>query len=342
MKRICKIFFAMTLLLCGVVGLASCGKGHPHEVEEKWARDSASHWHPCTECDEQVDFGLHTLEDWVQTEGKCEETSSCSVCGFKKTRTVAHKYGEDNLCSVCGDKKVVIASGTPTKAAEPMAVYAKVPKGWTKANCWYWTDPKAGDQSLDGEIEFSEQAQMWPGLAMTLVDATNNIYGFKIPAYTNMIIFNNGTEQTVDIALVNTNYYVLTETGVTGGKYNITDYSTYEDNSGLTLNQYPSTDVKVEYVNMDIYVQAPADWTKPLICFWDTTEGTWPEYAELVVVDATNHIYKYTMPNIVNSIILSGGEGKETKVLTIDKDNNLFVVTDKDNVSYSKYTANAS
>lgn len=339
MKRICKIFFAMTLLLFGVVGLVSCGKEkHPHEVEKRWTRDSSMHWHQCTECDIPVDYDMHNYSEWEPTPGVCEETSSCVVCGYKKTKTMDHVYGDDNICTWCGDKKVVIASGTPTKITEPMAVYAKVPKNWEKVNCWYWTDPKQGDQSVEGEIAYDEQAKMWPGLAMTLVDETENIYGFKIPAYTNMIIFNDGSSKTIDLKLVNTNYYVLTDSAVTNGCFNIVEYGTYEDNSGKTLNQYPSTNVKVEYTMMDIYVQVPADWTNPTICFWDTQQGTWPEYVELTLV--SGNIYKYSLPNIVNSIILSGGEGKQTAVLSIKKDKNMFVITDKDNVTYDSYTAN--
>ena len=344
MKRFFKALLTITLLF-GVVGLVSCGGGsdekkHPHPVEEKWSRDASSHWHACTECDQQVDFAIHTFAEWTLAENECKEKSTCTVCGFTKTKDAEHKY-KNGKCTHCGLKEIVVAVGQPIKADEPMAIYVQVPADWTKVNCYYWCDLAVGVQGDGSEIDFEEHVGMWPGLPMTLVDETNHIYGFIIPKYTNMIIFNNGgTPQTVDLELVSSNFYILNETAGGDGKFTVAKYDTYVDESGLKLNQYPSKDVKVEYEYRTIYVKLPAAWTEAKICFWDTTEGTWPEYADLEVVDATNHIYKFTLPTIVRTIILSGGEGLDTEELSLEESKDYFVVTDKDNVEYTTYSNN--
>lgn len=339
MRKIVKTFLAITLLLCGVIGLVSCGKekGHEHPVEEKWSRDASSHWHACTECDQQIEFSVHTFADWALDDTECKEKSTCTVCGFTKTKDAEHDY-KNGKCTHCGHKEIVVAVGKPIKAEEPMAIYVQVPSNWSKVNCYYWCDLAVGVQGDGSEIDFEEHVGMWPGLPMTLVDADKNIYGFKVPKYTNMIIFNsNGTPQTVDLELVSSNFYILNESAGADGKFTVAKYDTYVDESGLTLAQYPSKDVKVEYEYRTIYAQLPATWEVGKICFWDTTEGTWPEYADLEVVDAANHIYKFTLPTIVKTIILSGGEGLDTDELTLEEDKDYFVVTDVDNVTYGVY-----
>lgn len=339
MKRFFNTLLTITLLLCGVVGLVSCGKekGHEHPVEENWSRDASSHWHQCTECDAQVDFAVHTFAEWTLKDNECKETSTCTVCGFTKTKDAEHDY-QNGKCTHCGHKEIVVAVGKPIKAEEPMDVYVKVPADWTKVNCYYWCDLAVGVQGDGSEIDFEEHVGMWPGLPMTLVDEAEHIYGFRIPKYTNMIIFNNnGTPQTVDLELVSSNFYILNESAGGDGKFTVAKYDTYTDPNNTKLNQYPSKDVVVEYEYRTIYAQLPAAWTEAKICFWDTTEGTWPEYANLEVVDATNHIYKFTLPTIVKSIILNGGENLDTKELVLEKDKDYFIVTDQNTVTYGTY-----
>lgn len=355
MKRIYKLFLTITLLFLGVIGLVSCGEKtpspqptptpeetpttevqeHEHPLGDKYSRDSASHWRECDECGELVGMALHVYGEWTLKDGECKQTSVCEICGFTKTKDSEHKY-VNGKCSHCGAKEAVVAVGKPTKAEEPMTVYAKVPSDWTKVNCYYWCDLKVGVQGDGSEIEFEEQTG-WPGIKMTLVNEEENIYGFIVPKYTNMIIFNdNGLKQTVDLELVSSNYYILNETAGAGGKFTVGGYETYVDESGLKLSQYPSKVVDNDYNLRTIYVQAPESWVKPSICFWETTFGTWPEYAELELVE--NNIYKYELPDIVTSIILSGGEGLDTEILILEDEKDFFIVNDKDNVTYGTYT----
>ena len=104
MKRFfkCLIF---TLVAVLTLSLAACKK-HEHDPQAEWKRDSATHWHPCSGCDELIDASVHTYGEWVQTTGKCEKTRVCTVCDFKQTQTYEHEY-VDGVCEGCGDKLIV-------------------------------------------------------------------------------------------------------------------------------------------------------------------------------------------------------------------------------------------
>ena len=92
------------------------------------------------------------------------------------------------------------------EAEQTRTIYFTNNQGWTKVNAYYWS---SGSNPV-----------AWPGAAMEK-DSTNDygqdIYAISIPASTENIIFNNGSEQTVDIKL-NTavNGYYLTEKNASG------------------------------------------------------------------------------------------------------------------------------
>ena len=74
----------------------------------------------------------------------------------------------------------------------------------------------------------NENNGAWPGVPMTFVktnDYGESIYSYTVPAGMNMIIFNNGTQQTVDLSLD-----TYTENGFyldsnASGKYTIGQYT---------------------------------------------------------------------------------------------------------------------
>lgn len=76
------------------------------------------------------------------------------------------------------------AEPTPTPA-EKVTVHAKVPAAWEKTNCYVWGDA--------GEV-----LGAWSGTAMTL---NNGWYEIEVPNTTVNMIINNGSEQTIDLAL---------------------------------------------------------------------------------------------------------------------------------------------
>ena len=336
MKRFFKLFF---IAIFSLLVFVSCGDGktptqnqggneHQHEfAEDKWERDSAVHWKECDTCDELVDMSEHQYTEYEQSKENCERVRSCTVCGFSQTQKNVHYY-VDGKCRTCGKIDPSSQVFTNIKATEPMKIYVQAPAKWKDLTCWYWQDDKQGEAGDGSEIEYSEQATMWPGFSMTLVDETNNIWGFKIPKGTNMLIFsNNGAPQTVDIKLANTNYYVLGDQPE-DGKYTVWEYSNYEDKSGLTLNQYPSSDFVPEYEMTTIYAQFPAAWTGQNICFWQTALGTWPKAEAMTVVDAEKHIYKFEIPTIVTELMfLEKENGAKTDTVQLVKGANAYVIT---------------
>lgn len=345
MKRFIKLFFIAIISLSVFV---SCGEevtptetpvveGHQHEFSsDKWVRDSAVHWKECNTCDELIDMAEHQYTEFEQSKEKCERVRSCTVCGFSQTQKNVHYY-VDGKCWTCGKNDPSNQVFTNIKADAPMNVYVKAPAQWSDLTCWYWQDDKQGEAGDGSEIEYSEQATMWPGFSMTLVDETNNIWGFKIPKGTNMLIFsNNGTPQSVDIKLANTNYYVLGDQPE-NGKYAVWEYSTYEDNSGLTLNQFPSADVKPEYEMTTVYAQFPATWEGHNICFWETALGPWPNSEEMTVVDAEKHIYKFEIPTIVTELMfLESKDGEQTSTIKLVAGANAYIITSTDGVVSSQ------
>jgi hypothetical protein len=113
MKKILKgLLFAFVAVL-GLT-LTSCGE-HKHDLVDGWKRDSATHWHECTECEEYVDMAVHQYGDWVLGTDVCNRKRTCEVCGYVQTQTVDHTFewtlveGEkclyDGVCKVCGEKK---------------------------------------------------------------------------------------------------------------------------------------------------------------------------------------------------------------------------------------------
>lgn len=90
-------------------------------------------------------------------------------------------------------------------------IFFKNTENWTKVNVWYW-----GGTSV--------QEDAWPGTAMTQFEDTEYYY---IDVNATSVLFNNGTVQTVDVAVSGSTVYQLDGTK-NGDKYNVvTASSTY-------------------------------------------------------------------------------------------------------------------
>ena len=70
-------------------------------------------------------------------------------------------------------------------AATGDTVYVRVNNGWSKVNCYMWTDGVGSNAS-------------WPGKAMTKVE--DGVYSYTLDKDYAMVIFNNGSDQTDDLA----------------------------------------------------------------------------------------------------------------------------------------------
>ncbi len=87
------LFFAIAGVLA--LSLASCGSSEHKHVGTEWKRDTANHWHECSECDEMFDTSIHTYGEWVVTQ-EADHVNSvdgsryriCTVCQFKFTEAI--------------------------------------------------------------------------------------------------------------------------------------------------------------------------------------------------------------------------------------------------------------
>ena len=69
-------------------------------------------------------------------------------------------------------------------AATGDTVYVRVNNGWSKVNCYMWTDGLGNNAS-------------WPGKAMTKVE--DGVYSYTLDKDYTSVIFNNGSDQTKDL-----------------------------------------------------------------------------------------------------------------------------------------------
>ena len=79
-----------------------------------------------------------------------------------------------------------------TTTAGAKVVYFSSNKGWANVNAYCWST--SNNQNNAG----------WPGVAMTYVETNDmgeKIFSYEVPEGMNMIIFNNGSQQTEDLSL---------------------------------------------------------------------------------------------------------------------------------------------
>ena len=103
MKRFFKgfVFALIAILSFTLISCKNTETPCEHDAETAWKRDSSGHWHACKNCDELLDFSLHTMSDYTKIENECKEKTECTTCGYSTTRTIAHKF-VDGLCEGCG------------------------------------------------------------------------------------------------------------------------------------------------------------------------------------------------------------------------------------------------
>lgn len=277
------------LLLSAVLFLAfvltSCVSVCQHVPGASWRADAENHWKICDACQQQVETEAHTYGEWevvsqaaVGVEGK--EVRKCSVCRFYEERAIP---------------AIVVETGVATGDT---AVYAQVPADWTTVNCYFFGEDKT---ALDLTVG-------WPGAPMTLVDAETNTWGYIVPENTGYVIFNNGSQQTIDLLFATTlNYYKLSELDAEG-KY-LADYDLYTPAADEPeLNKYPSDVVIEPETFRTIYVQLPATWAAHNIHYWGKVGSAWPG-EEMTLVDAEKNIYSFELSSKVDGFLFGEGDG---------------------------------
>ena len=141
---------------------------------------------------------------------------------------------------VCQGNKVVSTVKTATYMTEyrPVTIYLKKPKTWKAVNFYAWSDT----------YEAADLLGNWPGKNMstsTVVENGITWYKWTTPKECDVvnIIFNNGTDQTVDITnLEGTHYFILNEPEV-GKTITVTDVT--DIYGGVT--EMVASDVAVRY-----------------------------------------------------------------------------------------------
>lgn len=285
MKQIKNLLF-ICVALFGFLMLAGCVIEDNECVHEtgSWAANVEEHWKTCGKCNEQVEKGAHnfgeyevTIEPAVGVDGL--KVRKCADCGYVDRATIP---------------AIVVNTGV---AEGDFAVYAKVPADWASANCYYFGEDSNALPNTTG----------WPGSAMTLVNADENIWGFVVPAGTGYVIFNNGLGvQTIDLLFATElNLYTLTDT--VDGKF-VADYGTYtpaEDQP--ELNKYPSEIAPVEYYT--VYAQLPATWTAPNAHWWGADDTSWPGNP---LVNVEGNVWTIDVPKTASGLIFNNG-GEQTQ-----------------------------
>ncbi len=287
--------------------LTSCVSVCEHVPGASWRADAEKHWKICDLCQLEVNAEAHAYGEWevvsqaaVGVEGK--EVRKCSVCRYYEERAIP---------------AIVVETGVAT---EDTAVYAQVPADWTNVNCYFFGEDK---KALDLTVG-------WPGAPMTLVDEATNTWGYIVPENTGYVIFNNGSQQTIDLLFATSlNYYKLSELDAEG-KY-LADYDLYTPAADQPeLNKYPSDVVIEPETFRTIYVQLPANWAAHNIHYWGKVGSTWPG-EEMTLVDAEKNIYSFELSSKVDGFLFGEGDGlDQTGDIIPNEAINGYIVTPAD------------
>ena len=206
---------------------------------------------------------------------------------------VAHTF-KDGKLTIPGSSINGAVQITAQGKVQDITMYLTNNQNWQTVNAYAWTE---------GNME---QLGGWPGKAMTFVginDMSQGIYSIVVPSNITGLIFNNGTEQTVDITtgfgdraafylsnkdsgnwsvgtwdyVAPANYYVAGSAGLCGSNWDAGDPANI-----LTYN--PSTG-KCEKT----FLNVPAG-TYELKVTNGTWDQCWPENNRVLNLDAPSHV----------------------------------------------------
>ena len=99
MKRFISVLLLLSLLISIVSVLSSCNDDgttpHEHTYSEDWSFSTDTHWIDTT-CEHNLkkDESAHTFGDPVFTDDNTTAVYTCKVCGYMKSETHAHDFGE--------------------------------------------------------------------------------------------------------------------------------------------------------------------------------------------------------------------------------------------------------
>lgn len=194
-----------------------------------------------------------------------------------------------------------------------ISVYLEKNSAWSNVNYYAWTD--------EGTLLGS-----WPGTAVTTTETVDGTVYYKYTFDSSIkslnVIFNNGTDQTVDITGVTADsYYRLDSksgTTITVTKLNVTGGDNGGGDNGGNDN--------VQDGPISVYLEKNTAWSNVNYYAW-TDEGTllgsWPGTAITATVtdDDGNEYYAYTFPEDLKSfnIIFNNGTDQTIDITNVTK-----------------------
>lgn len=186
-------------------------------------------------------------------------------------------------------------------AATGDTVYVRVNNGWSKVNCYMWTDGLGNNAS-------------WPGKAMTKVE--DGVYSYTLDKDYTKVIFNDGSNQTKD----------LTYPG--HGKIYDLSKGTWSDYAGAP-SQGPTVQTPTSATattattattpsgeGTTVYLNNEAGWATPVVYMWNgstDSNGSWPG---VKMTSIGGNIYQYTASKSYAKCIFSNSGQSQTSDLT--------------------------
>ena len=228
-------------------------------------------------------------------------TLKCAVCILM---TIAMLFSMV-VCAgaVAADTAEVAADSELASTGVSGTVYFKNTANWSTVNAYVW---------IEGT---TTAVQAWPGQAMTLVK--DNIYKYTISGDYNMIIFNNGGDQTKDLSIPGANQLYDFSTG---------SWSAYTDDNNNTdpttpvVN--PTTPVNPSGAKA-VYLKNSANWSTVNCYMWRDGAGenaAWPGASMTSIGDG---VFQYNITGNFNKIIFNSG-GSQTGDMDLPGDGYIY------------------
>lgn len=323
MKKVIKTIMLVFTTLCAVLALASCSE-EEHQHSYVYESDATKHRQVCTDCGETTRWDAHVWGEWKVT----------------KEATLDEKGLKEHTCTVCGYKGTEeIPMLTPTfgETSDFTAFYAYVPADYETVNIYYWGDNLESSYSV-----------AWPGVEMTLVNESEHLYGYTLPAGVANIIINDGSSQTIDVSYSPDRNAIRLDVINSDNKYEVI-YTSYQAKADDPELAKPEASDPVEMVTL--YVVDTNGWDVLNIHYWGSKLGDsiWPGVAatkvdEVEVNGASCNVYSVEVPEDAttyianNKVTVDGVEsGVQSENITAVADANCVVVLADLTASYGNY-----
>lgn len=316
MKNVIKTIMLVLTTLCTVLALASCSE-EEHQHSYTYESDATKHRQVCTECGEETRWDAHEWGEWEVT----------------KEATLDEKGSKEHTCTVCGYKGTEeIPMLTPTfgETTDFTAFYAYVPADFETVNIYYWSEADNLEESY---------IVAWPGVEMTLVNESEHLYGYTLPAGVDRVIINDGSSQTVDVQYSPERNALRFDVLNSDNKYEVT-YTSYQAKADDPELAIPEPSDPVEMITL--YVVDTNGWDVLNIHYWGSKDGgsTWPglvatKLADVTVDGSSAAVYSVEIPEDATTIIVNNGT-EQTENIALIAEANCVVVSGTTSV-YAKY-----